>query len=260
MTATAAPLAHAERHRDRFVADLARFVSFPSVSADPACAKSMRACAAWLAGRLAEAGLERSRVVGTAGHPLVCAEWRKAPGRPTLLVYGHYDVQPAAAGDGWTTPPFTPTIRGDHVYGRGASDDKGQVMAHVAALESWRRAGGAIPVNVVCIIDGEEEIGSPSLLRLLREHGIRAKPDAVVISDTRMLGPGRPALTDALRGGLGIEVELSGPAHDLHSGSYGGAVRNPVEALLRAAGRPARRAGQGHGQGLLRQGRGARLR
>lgn len=154
----------------RTVATLAELVSFPSVSAQPARAADVAACAAWLADRLRRIGLADARVVATRGHPVVCASWRGLGERPTLLVYGHYDVQPAEPLRAWRSPPFAPAVRGDALYGRGASDDKGQLLAHVAAIEAYLRTCRELPVNVTCLFEGEEEIGSPSLTPLLREH------------------------------------------------------------------------------------------
>ena len=220
--------------RERFrhtVATLAELVSFPSISAQPARAADVAACAAWLADRLRRIGLADARVVATHGHPVVFASWRGSGQRPTLLVYGHYDVQPAEPLRAWRSPPFAPAVRGDALYGRGASDDKGQLLAHVAAIEAYLRAGQDLPVNVTCLFEGEEEIGSPSLTPLLLEHRDAFAADAAVVSDMPILGPLRPAITYAMRGGLGLEVEVRRPGIDLHSGTFGGAVANPLEAL-----------------------------
>jgi acetylornithine deacetylase/succinyl-diaminopimelate desuccinylase-like protein len=220
--------------RERFprtVAALAELVAFPSVSAQPAHAGDVAACAAWLADRLRRIGLADARVLATRGHPVVCASWRGSGARPTLLVYGHYDVQPAEPLRSWRTPPFAPAVRGDALYGRGASDDKGQLLAHVAAIEAYLRAGQELPVNVICLFEGEEEIGSPSLTGLLLEHRDAFAADAAVVSDMPMLGPQRPAITYGMRGGLGLGLEVRGPGVDLHSGTFGGAVANPLEAL-----------------------------
>jgi acetylornithine deacetylase/succinyl-diaminopimelate desuccinylase-like protein len=205
-------------------------MSFPTVSAQPAHAPDMARCAAWLAAHLRRIGLTDARVAQTGGHPAVVASWRQRPGRPTVLVYGHYDVQPAEPLKEWRTPPFQPTVRGDNLYGRGASDDKGQLFAHVVALQRALAAGGP-PVNVVIVVDGEEEIGSPNLARLLTRRRQALHADVAVISDTRMLGPDRPAIVYALRGAVNSELTVTGPARDLHSGIFGGAVANPASAL-----------------------------
>ncbi|MGZ4304438.1 MAG: dipeptidase [Solirubrobacteraceae bacterium] len=230
MNPTAA-LSCARKRFPRTVAALADLISFPSVSAQPARAGDVAACAAWLADHLRRIGLADARVVATQGHPVVCASWRGSGQRPTLLVYGHYDVQPAEPLRAWRSPPFAPAVRGDALYGRGASDDKGQLLAHVAAIEAYLRAGQDLPVNVTCLFEGEEEIGSPSLTPLLLEHSDAFAADAAVVSDMPMLGPLRPAITYAMRGGLGLELEVRGPGIDLHSGTFGGAVANPLEAL-----------------------------
>jgi acetylornithine deacetylase/succinyl-diaminopimelate desuccinylase-like protein len=161
---------------------------------------------------------------------MVEAWWHHAPGCPTLLVYGHYDVQPVDPLTQWASPPFDPAIRGKHLLGRGASDDKGQLFTHVKAVESLLRTTGQLPVNIVCLFEGEEEIGSPNLPPLVRRLAGRGI-DVAVMSDTRMLSPQQPVLTSGLRGALSVEVEVDGPAHDLHSGTFGGAVHNPLQAL-----------------------------
>jgi acetylornithine deacetylase/succinyl-diaminopimelate desuccinylase-like protein len=232
VTSTALQAAHlARHHRQRFVSELRDFVRFPSISAQPEHAADVRACAAWLADHLRQVGFARVDVVATPGHPLVYAEWRRLPNRPTLLVYGHYDVQPVDPVDDWRSPPFEPTVRGKDLFGRGASDDKGQLFAHVKAIESYLRASGGLPVNVKCLFEGEEEIGSPHLCAFLSRNRKALAADAAVISDMRILAPDRPALIYSLRGALGLEVGVVGPKHDLHSGSFGGAVHNPLEVL-----------------------------
>lgn len=225
------PLAHARAHRARFLAELQDLVHIPSVSAQTKHAGDVKRCAQWLAGHLRKIGMEGVRVIPTRRHPLVYAEWTKAPELPTVLIYGHYDVQPPDPLKEWTTPPFEPTVRGQHLYGRGACDDKGQLFCHVKALESSLKTSGRLPVNVKCLFDGEEEIGSPSLKPFLQRNARALAADAAVMSDTRMLGPKQPALTYSLRGGLGMELEVSGPARDLHSGTFGGTVHNPLQAL-----------------------------
>jgi acetylornithine deacetylase/succinyl-diaminopimelate desuccinylase-like protein len=229
----AAALRHAAAGREGAVADLAAFVRFPSVSAQPAHGDDVRRCAEWLAVRLRRAGLSTTRVIATPGHPLVYGEWLGAPGRPTLLIYGHYDVQPPGPAATWRSPPFTPTLRDGALYGRGASDDKGQILAHVLALEAYLRTSGRLPLNVRCLFEGEEEIGSPHLPGFLAERQQALAGDAAVVSDTRFLAPGRPALTYALRGALSLELLLRGQPGEVHSGSFGGAIPNATEALCR---------------------------
>jgi acetylornithine deacetylase/succinyl-diaminopimelate desuccinylase-like protein len=223
--------AYARTHRARFLAELKELVRIPSVSAQTKHAEDVKRCAQWLAGHLRTIGMEGVRLVPTLRHPIVYAEWTKAPGLPTVLVYGHYDVQPPDPLKEWQTPPFEPTLRDSHLYGRGACDDKGQLFAHIKALESNLRTGGRLPVNVKCIFEGEEEIGSPNLKPFLERNARTLAADAAVMSDTRMLGPKQPALTYSLRGGLGMELEVTGPQQDLHSGTFGGAVHNPLQVL-----------------------------
>jgi acetylornithine deacetylase/succinyl-diaminopimelate desuccinylase-like protein len=225
------PAAWARARRDRFLAEFQRFVRFPSVSAQAQHAADVRRCAEWLAEHLRRIGMAGVRLVPTPRHPIVYAEWTGAPGRATVLFYGHYDVQPPDPLQEWTTPPFEPTVRDSHLYGRGACDDKGQLFAHVKALEASLATTGRLPVNVKCLFEGEEEIGSPNLRSFLERNAGRLAADAAVMSDTRMLGPDQPALTYSLRGGLGIELEVTGPRQDLHSGTFGGAVHNPLQAL-----------------------------
>jgi len=225
------PPEYARAHRARFLAELKRLVRFPSVSAQSKHAGDVRACAEWLAGHLKGIGMQGVRVIATPRHPIVYAEWMGARGRPTVLIYGHYDVQPPDPLQEWTTPPFEPTVRNGYLYGRGACDDKGQIFCHVKALETFLRTTGRLPVNVKCLFEGEEEIGSPNLKPFIKRHARALAADAAVMSDTRMLGPDQPALTYSLRGGLGMELEVAGPRQDLHSGTFGGAVLNPLQAL-----------------------------
>jgi acetylornithine deacetylase/succinyl-diaminopimelate desuccinylase-like protein len=214
----------------RDAGELATLVRFATVSSDPARAGELRRAARWLAARLARAGLERVRVVRSARHPMVLAEHRRSPGRATVLLYAHYDVQPPGPREQWTSPPFVPTRRGNDLYGRGASDDKGQLLCHVLGVERMLRRG-SLGVNVVMVLDGEEEIGSPGLASVLVPLVRCAPVDAALISDTRMLGPGRPAITVGLRGSLAVELAVTGPKRDLHSGAFGGAVHNPLQGL-----------------------------
>lgn len=216
---------------NRAVAELAQFVRFPSISAQPAHANDVRRCASWLARHLRRIGLDRARVIATPRHPIVYADWLNAPGKPTVLIYGHYDVQPADPLTAWTLPPFGGEIRGAEMFGRGACDDKGQMFAYVKAIETHLRAKGRLPVNVKCLFEGEEEIGSPSLLPFLRRHRRALAADVAVMSDSPMAGPNRPAITYGLRGGLGLELIVRGPKQDLHSGLYGGAIHNPLQVL-----------------------------
>lgn len=225
------PFAYAQTHRERFVAELQNFVRFPSVSAQPQHSEDIRRCADWLAHQLRRAGLECVAVVPTPRHPLVYAEWRHAPGGPTLLIYGHYDVQPPEPLSTWHSPPFMPSIRGNNLYGRGASDAKGPLFAHVKALEAYLHTLGRLPLNVVCLFEGEEEIGSPNLPTFITHNPQHVAADVAVISDTRMLGPHRPTLVYALRGNLALELRLTAFKRDVHSGAFGGATVNPIQTL-----------------------------
>jgi acetylornithine deacetylase/succinyl-diaminopimelate desuccinylase-like protein len=225
------PAAYARSQAARFVAELSEFVRFPSVGGQPQHAADVRNCAKWLAAMLRKIGLEHVRVVPTAGHPIVYADWLHAPGQPTVLIYGHYDVQPAEPLAAWHSPPFQPVRRGENLLGRGASDDKGQCFTHVKAIESYLATTGRLPINVKCLVEGEEEIGSTHLPAFLDRHRDALAADAMVLSDNVMLGPDRPVITESLRGSLSIEMELRGPSEDLHSGNFGGAIHNPLQAL-----------------------------
>jgi len=224
-------LNYARAHRPRFISELKKFLSFPSVSSQPEHAEDIRKCAAWLAQHLRGIGLERVSIIPTRGNPIVYGSWLRAAGRPTLIIYGHYDVIPGEPLRSWRTPPFRPTLKNGNLHARGAADDKGQLFCHVKALESWLRTGRSLPVNVKCIFEGEEEIGSPHLTSFIGRNRRALHADAAVISDTRMLAPDRPAISYAQRGGLRAEVKVTGPRHELHSGNFGGAVLNPVQAL-----------------------------
>ncbi|MBF0179556.1 MAG: dipeptidase [Magnetococcales bacterium] len=219
--------------RDGSVARLSEFLRFPTISCDPGQAGAMGECAAWLADLLARSGLNDARVHATSGHPIVTASWRGAPGRPTLLLYGHYDVQPVDPLDLWDSPPFEPRIHNDRIFARGAMDDKGQVLMHLHAVAATLATHGRLPVNVVFLIEGEEEISSPCLPDFLRAHAELLRADLAVVSDSYMWDEGIPAITTSLRGLVALEVTVTGPNRDLHSGTYGGAVANPVEMLAR---------------------------
>ena len=220
-----------DEHRDRFLDDLKTVLRIPSVSAQPAHNADTRRCAEYLADVLRKLGMTRAEVMETAGHPVVYGEWLEAKGQPTVLVYGHYDVQPADPLHLWTTPPFEPTVRDGKLYARGAVDDKGQVQMHLAAIEAHLRVHGRLPVNIKLLIEGEEEVGSKNLEEFIRAHRAMLDADVIVVSDTAMAGPDQPALTYGLRGLLYGQIEVTGPARDLHSGHFGGAVANPANAL-----------------------------
>ena len=227
---------YARRHGARFVDELCELIGFPSVSSDLRRKSDVERCAVWLADHLRRIGLADARVWRTSGHPLVWARRQGAAGAPTILIYGHYDVQPEGSREAWQTPPFRGTLRGDHLYGRGASDDKGQLFTHIKALESYL-ATSELPVNVVVLLDGEEEIGSPGLIKRMQQGSDALAADLIVISDTRIPSPERPALTYALRGNLQLELGVSGPARDVHAGYFGGSAPNPLQHLSRLVAR-----------------------
>ena len=225
-------LQYAYSHRDSFLSELKEFLSLPSISALPEHQPDMQRTAHWLADRFAAIGLRNTRVNSTPGHPVVTAEWLEAgPDKPTILIYGHYDVQPVDPIELWHSDPFMAEVRDNYLYARGSSDDKGQTFIHIKALESFMKTDGKLPVNVKLIIEGEEEIGGPSLDPFIETHQEHLQADVAVISDTHMLRPDLPCLVYALRGLCYIQVEVTGPARDLHSGQYGGAVYNPIQAL-----------------------------
>jgi len=212
------------------VEDLKALLRIPSISTRPEHAADVRRCAQWLAEQLAGLGLTAS-IEETGGHPLVLARNQHQPARPTVLVYGHYDVQPPEPLEQWTSPPFEPTVRDGAIYARGAADDKGQVWAHVEAIRAWQQAGG-LPLNLIMLIEGEEEIGSRNLERFLRERADQLKANFCVISDTSQFARDVPAITYGLRGLVYLELTVTGASHDLHSGVYGGAVPNPANVLV----------------------------
>ena len=219
-------------HDRRIKGELDAFLRIPSVSARSEHDADTRRCAEWLAAECTRIGLA-TEIHPTPGHPIVLAEWRGAPGAPTVLVYGHYDVQPVEPLDLWTSPPFEPQLRNGKLYARGAVDDKGQLYLHVKALEAHLAVRGKLPVNVILLAEGEEEVGSDNLADFIELHAKRLAADAVVISDSAMFAPGLPSLLFALRGLAYFQIDVDGPAQDLHSGSYGGAVVNPGMALAR---------------------------
>ncbi len=226
-------IAFIDSNRTRFVEDLVEWVRIPSISSDPTHAADVKKCADYLAAQFRSLGAGRVETWTTAGHPAVFAEWAVAPTKPTLLVYGHHDVQPVDPLGEWVTPPFEPSVRDGRLWGRGSVDDKGQVYVHVKAIESFVRTVGALPINLKMIVEGEEEIGSANLDGLLREHAHDLASDFVCVSDTAMFGRGIPSLCVGLRGLAYIEVFVDGPALDLHSGTFGGGVMNPIHALAR---------------------------
>jgi len=223
-----------ESHQEEYLEELKEFLRIPSVSTKNEHKPDIEHAAWWIAAKLRGAGMEKVEVVPTRLHPLVYAESAQMSGRPTLLLYGHYDVQPPEPLDLWTSPPFEPTIRDGNLYARGSADDKGQLYLHVKALEALHKAAGQLPLNVKVIIEGEEEIGGGSLWEFLVENRLRLKADALVLSDTSMLARGVPSITYGLRGLNYYQVEVAGPSQDLHSGVFGGAVPNPITILAQA--------------------------
>lgn len=218
-------------HRQRYIDELIDIVKIPSISSSREHTPHVRRCAEVLKEHMLRAGLRRARIMPTPGHPVVYGEWVEAPGKPTLLIYGHYDVQPVEPLEAWITPPFQPEIRHGELYGRGTVDDKGQLYIHLKAVEAWFRNEGRLPVNVKFIAEGEEEIGSLHLEEFLRQHKDLLRADVVIISDTPMLDRGIPSICYGLRGLTYMEIEVQGPTTDLHSGSFGGIVANPANVL-----------------------------
>ncbi|MFT7589993.1 MAG: acetylornithine deacetylase/succinyl-diaminopimelate desuccinylase-like protein, partial [Limisphaerales bacterium] len=219
-----------DKNKDRCLEELIDLLKIPSVSADPAYTKDVRRAAEWIAASLEAAGAESVEIVETGGHPVVYAEKLSDPSKPTVLVYGHYDVQPADPLELWTSPPFEPVVKDGSVYARGACDDKGQMFMHVKAMEAMLAAGD-LPTNIKFMIEGEEEVGSNNLEAFLRNHKERLKADIVLVSDTALVSNEVPSITTGLRGLSYVEVEVTGPNRDLHSGVYGGAVGNPINIL-----------------------------
>lgn len=213
--------------------ELFEFLRIPSVSARSEHAGDVRAAAEWFAEQCRGIGLHTAEVIDTAGHPIVLAEWRALADAPTVLIYGHYDVQPAEPLELWTSPAFEPTIRDGKLFARGSVDDKGQLFLHLKALEAHLATRGTLPVNVIVLAEGEEEVGSVNLSPFVEANAARLACDAVVISDSTMFAEGQPSILSSLRGLAYFEITVTGPASDLHSGMYGGAVVNPAMALAR---------------------------
>lgn len=228
---TAPIIAFAQSMREHYLNDLYEYLAIPSVSAQPEHQEDIRHAAEWLRAHLSTLGLHAD-VMETGGHPVVYAEWKHPePGFPTVLIYGHYDVQPAEPFELWHSEPFRATVRDGAIYGRGSSDNKGQHLAHVKAVEAYLKSAGQLPVNVKFLIEGEEEIGGPNLGAFITAHKDLLACDVVMISDSQLLAPDQPTLLYGLRGLLYFEVEVRCAAHDLHSGTYGGNVQNPAMAL-----------------------------
>lgn len=228
-------LQHIDATRQQSLEGLKAFLRIPSVSTKPEHVSDMKRCAQFVADQLAACGFA-PQILPTKGHPVVLAKTSHDPNRPTVLFYGHYDVQPEEPLEQWTTPPFEPTVRKDDtghdaVFARGAVDDKGQVWCHLQALLAHKQQGGGPPVNVIALIEGEEEIGSVNLYDFVKQHAADLRADIALVSDTNQFARNVPAITYGLRGLVYTEVTLTGPSHDLHSGLYGGTLQNPANAL-----------------------------
>jgi len=224
-------LSYSKKHHDRFVDELIELLRIPSISTDLSYSNHIAHAADWLVEHLKSLGVNNSKAIQTNGHPIVIGNIEVDPTCPTVLVYGHYDVQPADPLEQWTSPPFEPITKDGVLFARGACDDKGQFFMHLKALESWMQTTGAPPVNIKFIIEGEEESGSASLPNFISEYRDYLAADVVVISDSSLFAPGIPSITYGLRGMTYIELTLTGPDRDLHSGTYGGAIHNPINAL-----------------------------
>ena len=226
-------LTQLEENHDRVLAELIAFAAIPSVSTDPAHAADVRAAAQWVANALSSAGPLAVRAIATPGNPVVYAEWLAAPGKPTVLVYGHYDVQPPDPLEKWQSPPWIPTVRDGRLYARGVSDDKGPMLIPIKVAQAFFAATGGLPINIKCMFEGEEEIGSPSLDGFIREHTALLAADFVMSADGAMWRINEPSITVANRGLAGLELTLTGASKDLHSGRHGGAIANPLHAMAR---------------------------
>jgi acetylornithine deacetylase/succinyl-diaminopimelate desuccinylase-like protein len=220
-------------NREKFQKELFALLEIPSVSTDPNRAGEVKRCAEAVAGELKQAGVENIEIIATPGHPIVYADWLHAPGKPTVVIYGHYDVQPEDPIELWTSPPFQPTIRNGKVFARGATDDKGQMLAHIKAVETLLQSEGKLPVNVKFVIEGEEEIGSRNLAPFLEANKAKVQGDLLIVSDSAMFAPGMPSIVYGLRGLAYVQVDIKGADSDLHSGVFGGAVPNPAFELMK---------------------------
>lgn len=221
-----------QQHRSRLLDELKEFIRIPSISTLPEHKPDVERAAQFVAASLRDAGLENVEIIPTAGHPLVYADWLHAPGKPTVLCYGHYDVQPADPLELWVTPPFEPVERNGNLYARGAVDDKGQMYMHVKAIEALRAVHGTLPLNVKFLIEGEEEVGGAAIAKYVAENTEKLAADVALVSDTAMYADGVPTLCIGLRGLIYMEVQADGSSRDLHSGLYGGAAPNAVYGLI----------------------------
>ena len=224
-------ISYIEEGRERFIGELKEFLRIPSISTLSDHKNDMLTAANFVLQKLKEAGISEARLIETDGHPLVYGEWKGAPGKPTVLIYGHYDVQPVDPLNLWDSPPFDPVVKDGKIYARGATDDKGQMFMHIKSVEAFFKTNTKLPVNLKFIIEGEEEIGSSNLEKFVSQNTDLLKCDAILISDTALFDEGIPTLTYGLRGLCFMEVEVIGPNRDLHSGSFGGSVANPINIL-----------------------------
>jgi acetylornithine deacetylase/succinyl-diaminopimelate desuccinylase-like protein len=224
--------AFVQKNEQRLLDELTTFLRIPSISTLPEHKQDVDRAAQFVADSLKKAGLENVEIIPTEKHPLVYADWMHAPGKPTVLLYGHYDVQPPDPLELWETPPFEPTIRNGNLYARGSADDKGQMYMHVKAIEALQAVNGTLPVNVKFLIEGEEEIGGVSIAKYVEQNPAKLKADVALVSDTALYADGIPTLCIGLRGLIYTEVEATGPMRDLHSGLYGGAAPNAVFGLI----------------------------
>src|SRR6266581_2547615 len=230
--AAAAALDYARQNQQRFLNELKELLRIPSVSTLPQHKQDVMRAADFVAAEMKRIGLEHVEVIPTENHPLVYGDWLKAAGKPTILCYGHYDVQPPDPLELWTNPPFEPTVRNGNIYGRGTADDKGQMYMHIKAVEALRAVSGNLPLNLKFLIEGEEEIGGASIAKYVAENGAKLQADVALVSDTALYAEGMPTLCIGLRGLVYMEVDATGPMRDLHSGLYGGAAPNAVFGLI----------------------------
>jgi acetylornithine deacetylase/succinyl-diaminopimelate desuccinylase-like protein len=224
-------LHYARENTERFLKELEALCAISSISSIPAYSADIRRAAEWVAESLSAAGLEQVQILPTEGHPVVYGEWLHAASLPTILFYGHYDVQPALDLDAWESPPFEPQVRGENLFGRGVSDMKGQTLAEIDAVASWLRGAGGLPLNVKFLVEGEEEIGSRHLRKFIQSHADLLACTTAFNGDAGMIAPDMPSITYALRGGLRVDLKVSGPIQDVHSGTFGGTLHNPAQAL-----------------------------
>jgi len=222
-----------KQNKKNYIEELKDYIRIPSISTLKNNIPDIKKCSKFVADKLKAAGMQKVEIIPTEGHPLVYAEWMGAPGKPTVLIYGHYDVQPVDPIELWKSPPFEPVIKSGKIWARGADDNKGQNFIHIKSVEAYLKTTGELPLNVKFIIEGEEEIGSESLEKFLKTNQKKLKCDTVLISDTSMYAPGIPTINYGLRGLCYMEVEVTGPNRDLHSGSFGGGVANPINELAK---------------------------